>query len=68
MRRESLGWVIFFLGSMYGVVTTAYFGGNFFPQTDAECVVDGIAILICRDVGRVADGVQADGRNHGGHR
>ena len=37
---------VFFFGLFYGFVETAYFGWNWSPQSDAEIICDGIAMLI----------------------
>ena len=42
----SRGALIIFLGLLYGIATTNFFGGHLFPQSADECIVDGIALVI----------------------
>lgn len=37
---------IFVMGFVFGIIETGYFGWNFTPQSDAEMICDGIAVLI----------------------
>lgn len=37
---------VLFLGLGFGLIETAHFGWNALPQSDAEVVCDGIAMLI----------------------
>lgn len=37
---------IFVAGIWFGIMETAYFGWNMLPQSDAEIICDGIAVLI----------------------
>lgn len=39
-------WMIVLIGILFGLIETAYFGWNFFPQSNAEIICDRIAILI----------------------
>ena len=37
---------IFFIAVFFGLVETAFFGWNFFPQSAAEVVCDGITMIL----------------------
>ncbi|MGI3042872.1 hypothetical protein [Shewanella algae] len=37
---------IFFIGLFFGIAEIWYFGWNLTPQSDAEMICDGIALLI----------------------
>ena len=37
---------IILLAILYGFVETTYFGGNFFPKSDAEMICDGIGLIL----------------------
>jgi len=38
--------LVFLFGVFFGAVESAYFGWNKWPQSEAELICDGIAILI----------------------
>lgn len=38
---------VFAIGLLFGLAETAYFGWNFWPQSPAEMICDGIALAIC---------------------
>lgn len=40
------GLIIIFIGIFYGLAETAHFGWNMFPESDAEMICDGIALLM----------------------
>ena len=39
-------WYILLMAGFFALWQNAYFGGNFFPRSDAELIADGISILI----------------------
>lgn len=49
MRRKLMrlsGFVVSIMGLLYIKITTAHFGYNFFPQSPAECITDGIGLAL----------------------
>lgn len=39
-------YIILLLGVIYATTTTAFFGSNYLPGSPAECITDGITLLI----------------------
>jgi Mn2+/Fe2+ NRAMP family transporter len=44
--QKMMGICIVIIAVIYNVMTTSYFGNNFLPQTPAECITDGITLII----------------------